>query len=160
MKTRRRLSIAPIIKVGLQQFLIKISGIIIVSVIMFPAQADTNPAPVVMTHSKVYFTLPENSDRQVLSGTDFGASHSDGKVISFNLSGRYDSRYYFRVRNKNTVSTTGTQYAEITYVGYLFNYETTTSTTSIKVFDDEHGNGQSGLRRGASCLCWSLWKCK
>ena len=50
------------------------------------------------------------------------------EVINYSLdSGSDGSDYYgpfFRVRNKSSSSTSGIQYAEVTYTGYGFDYET------------------------------------
>ena len=122
-------------------------GVTMASTALLPFQsagaANTELPLPVMTHSAIYFTLPEDSSSRVLSGTNFGASHSGGEIISFSVN---QSVYvkYFSVRNKNTVSTTGIQYAEITYLGYSFDYETAT------VFNDAHGNGRRGYEKEIS----------
>ena len=117
-------------------------GVTVISTALLPFQsagaANTELPLPVMTHSKIYFTLPEDSESRVLSGTNFGASHSGGEIISFSINQSARIKY-FSIRNKNTVSTTGRQYAEITYLGYSFDYETAT------VFNDAHGNGRPRL---------------
>ena len=127
------------IKKSYSQILMAIIGMVLASAALLPIQSAANtelPSPV-MTHSKIYFTLPEDSRSRVLSGTSFGASHSGGEIISFSVIQGVRTKY-FSIRNRNTVSTTGTQYAEITYLGYSFDYETAT------VFNDAHGNGRRG----------------
>ena len=122
-------------------------GMMLVSTTLLPFQsagaANTELPLPVMTHSAIYFTLPEDSSSRVLSGTNFGASHSGGEIISFSVNQSVHVKY-FSVRNKNTVSTTGIQYAEITYLGYSFDYETAT------VFNDAHGNGRRGYEKEIS----------
>ena len=112
-------------------------GIMLVLTTLFPVQSKATGSAPIPTHTAIYFTLPENSDPQVLSGTNFGASHSGGEIISFSVQ-------YFDARNKNTVSTTGIQYAEISYLGYSFDYERAT------VFNDAHGNGRRGYEEEIS----------
>ena len=88
------LQAVPMIKICLQKFIIKISGIIIVSAIIVPAQAqdDTNSCPV-PTHSNVSFTVSESIGRQVLSGTFFGMRDSDRDIIAYLLDGHLRGYY-------------------------------------------------------------------
>ena len=101
-------------------------GMILVST-LFPIQSSATSCPTV-TQSEVSFTLSEDSGSRVLSGTSFGMRDPQSEVITYSLdSGSDDSDYYgpfFRVRNKSSASTSGIQYAEVTYAGYGFDYET------------------------------------
>ena len=129
----------PIRKTHWAKVLITMVGLIVAPIAVIPTQADAYSSPVI-TSSTLSFTLSEDSSRQVLSGIDFGASDSDGNIISFHVyaSGGSQPWWLFSIRNKNTVSTTGTQHAEITYLGNGWDYET------ASVFDDQEGNGRRG----------------
>ena len=100
---------------------------VLASAIIFPVQSEATSCPTV-TQSEVSFTLSEDSGRRVLSGTSFGMRDPQSEVITYSLdSGSDDNDYYgpfFRVRNKSSSSTSGIQYAEVTYTGYGFDYET------------------------------------
>ena len=116
----------------MKNFLITIMGMVIISAIVFPTQSAANSCPT-ETHSVVSFTVSEDIGRQVLSGTSFGMRDSDRDIISYVLDGHLSGYWgpLFSVRNKNSYRTSGTQYAEITYEGSGFDYET------APVFEDD-----------------------
>ena len=112
-------------------FISLMTGMVMASAIIYPTQSAANSCPTA-THSEVSFTVSEDIGRQVLSGTPFGMRDSDRDIINYVLDSHLRGYWgpLFSVRNKNSYSTSGTQYAEITYEGSGFNYET------APVFDD------------------------
>ena len=114
------------IKKAYSQILMPIIGMMLASTALLPIQSSA--ACPTVTQSEVSFTLSEDSGSRVLSGTSFGMRDPQSEVITYSLdSGSDGSDYYgpfFRVRNKSSASTSGIQYAEVTYAGYGFDYET------------------------------------
>ena len=112
-------------------FISLMTGMVMASAIIYPTQSAANSCPTA-THSVVSFTVSEDIGRQVLSGTSFGMRDSDRDIINYALDSHLRGYWgpLFSVRNKNSYSTSETQYAEITYEGSGFNYET------APVFDD------------------------
>ena len=105
----------------------KIMGMVIASLVIVIPAHSTNSCPV-PTHSEASFTVSESiSKGTILSGTSLGFSDSDQDILNYYLDVHGD---IFTARNKNTMSTDGIQYAEITYGGErsgagVINYETT-----------------------------------
>ena len=101
-------------------------GLTVISTTLLPIQSSATSCPTV-THSTVSFTVSEDSGRRVLSGTSFGMRDPQSEVINYSIGSDDNTNFYggfFSVRNKSSASTSGIQYAEITYEGDGFDYET------------------------------------